>query len=985
MLKKISIIVSFVFLASVMAVGYASAQTDTVNCFDYYKFGSVQVPVTSEITSTVSGTVMSFTGSIKNDNQYPVVGGKVVVKIFRKQAQMNANGPYVVDQFTAKENINIAASSSQKIDFTWKVPAYAKSGDYQVATFFTSADKFNLLGLTFTDDVIGNRFDFKVVGEQQKLVEFDKNSVKINSEPYYFAAFSPTVETTADGVVSADLLNETNESQTVKVTWKTYWWDAQDKQNLLSTKTEMWTLSKGEKKNLSYKVTDKTHSVYLVMAEVEYKDTKSIMGVRFSRNGIDIPRINFPAITSFPLTKGTPTTLFSCLHNTNNGSVKDGSLTLKLEDKDGNVFREYKYDGTITSAMMAVKDDFTPSKNYDNFSIVAELSQGGKVVDSAKMTYNCKDIDPSKCFPVSNTNTLIVVFMAIILIFLIAILYFAIKKREHKVVVGVGLLMVLTIGGLYLMLNNHESFAETPVYDSVGGGSVVWHYIEQGYLMANPSGDAGTKKNNWNMANKLYEVLLPGMQFGISYNVVSSKPSGSTVYPGETIRFTFKSQSSQDISWSGTGGKFDTPYGSWVADAGVVSQANACNISNLIPNPSSNDGAGECSDGVNHLNGIKCAGHAGKSLYGNLNIAPPTKALTNTSGLTCGAMTSGGYVDCTVSPATATTTINPTFSFGATTGKFYAQWAYGVQADMPQEYLECDVNSMPLYTSPSSAESQSPLPSTFVLNVPTQTIPYTFNVSPSSMCEGNTAPTGLSVTISDPVIVNQPATITMSATDSQAGDITYQIDWGNGVITNVTGSTFTKIWTTTGAISIKVRAVDRCGAGTEWITKNITVSSVVDDGSFTVSCSVISPSTTPIATGTPVTFQASSVHVGDSGVTYNWPDGSSGTNYIWGGSSVEGVFTPFSVTGTDNNTETDSLATCSVQIGGLNDDGDGLTSAPCELDGITIPHGASRYFYSSRIAATCVKELVACKNGNLGTNSSIFRFRSCVQPDASEF
>ena len=38
--------------------------------------------------------------------------------------------------------------------FTWQVPAFAETGDYQVATYFLSDKKFNLLGLSFTDDVV---------------------------------------------------------------------------------------------------------------------------------------------------------------------------------------------------------------------------------------------------------------------------------------------------------------------------------------------------------------------------------------------------------------------------------------------------------------------------------------------------------------------------------------------------------------------------------------------------------------------------------------------------------------------------------------------------------------------------------------------------------------------------------------------------------------------------------------------------------------
>ncbi|MEI8338072.1 MAG: hypothetical protein WCF92_02920, partial [bacterium] len=142
---------TLVILCFLPVVTFAQdVSSSTTSCFDYYKFGSVQVTVENELNNVVSGTKMNFIGTIKNANSYPVVDGRVIVKIFRKQDEkkMQENGPLVVDQFVAKDNVNIDANTNQKFDFSWKIPAYAKSGDYSVVTYFTSGKEFNLLGLT---------------------------------------------------------------------------------------------------------------------------------------------------------------------------------------------------------------------------------------------------------------------------------------------------------------------------------------------------------------------------------------------------------------------------------------------------------------------------------------------------------------------------------------------------------------------------------------------------------------------------------------------------------------------------------------------------------------------------------------------------------------------------------------------------------------------------------------------------------------------
>ena len=72
----------------------AAAPANTINCFDYYHFGSVQVDVTPSVASAVSGVPITFTGSIKNRNPYPVVDGSVYVKIFRERGngEKDSNG-----------------------------------------------------------------------------------------------------------------------------------------------------------------------------------------------------------------------------------------------------------------------------------------------------------------------------------------------------------------------------------------------------------------------------------------------------------------------------------------------------------------------------------------------------------------------------------------------------------------------------------------------------------------------------------------------------------------------------------------------------------------------------------------------------------------------------------------------------------------------------------------------------------------------------
>ena len=369
--------------------GAAPTQPNTVNCFDYYHFGSVQVDVTPGVASAVSGVPITFTGKIKNANPYPIVDGSVYVKIFRERGngEKDFNGPDVVDQFYAADDLTIPANGQSPISINWNIPAYAASGEYKIATFFTVSHKFNLLGLPFTDDVVGNTASFKVSGELKSTVGFKKDAVTVGGEAYHFAAFPPREDAAKPVTVEATLTNPTSESITVPVTWSLYHWSQNDTANFISSKTDQVTIAAGKTAEVSFVVSDANYPVYLLQGVAKWHDSKSIISVRFVREGKDQLRINYPSLTSYPLIQGQEATLFSCLHNAGQSDlVPGGRLELSLLDQSGKVIHSYTYTGDVTGAMMGVADKFTPDKTYGTFTLDAKLYQGQELVDRKRFS-----------------------------------------------------------------------------------------------------------------------------------------------------------------------------------------------------------------------------------------------------------------------------------------------------------------------------------------------------------------------------------------------------------------------------------------------------------------------------------------------------------------------------------------------------------------------------------------------------------------------
>lgn len=378
-----------------------------ISCFDYYTFGSVQAQLVTRSQSAASGTSVHFSGAVENKNAYPVVDGVLFVKVFKKRAVHDGNGNDVVGEFVAATDMVIPAYGKKEVAFSWVVPAYATSGEYYIATFFTTSRKFNLLGLSFTDDVVGNTVPFSVVGEQESLVGFVKSGATIQGEPYLFTSFAPHTDKVAPVTVSVPVRNTGSTAERARIHWTTYQWDAQLRENVVHESTQDITVPARGTVPVTYTVTDATYPVYVVKGVLSWKDTTSIIGARFVRDDIDRPRINFPSVTSFPLEKGTEVTLFSCLHNTGSAPrVNGGRLDITLSDMDGTVIHEYRYEGDITGSMMGVADVFVPTETYDQFVLDARLYRDGVFVDEAHLVYDCNTIAPGTCIEKKTSSSL---------------------------------------------------------------------------------------------------------------------------------------------------------------------------------------------------------------------------------------------------------------------------------------------------------------------------------------------------------------------------------------------------------------------------------------------------------------------------------------------------------------------------------------------------------------------------------------------------
>ncbi len=776
---------------------------NTVNCFDHYSFGSIQADFGAAVSEAAAGTPIVFAGKISNANAYPVVGGKLVVKIFKinGNGEKNTNGPDVVDEFDAATNVAIPANGSVPLSFQWNIPAHMDAGSYRAVAFFVVADKFNLLGLTFTDDIIGNAASFAVSGEKG-AVRFDKSKVSVNGSKFYFAAYPPRIDGD-EAKISAELVNTTAAAEDVTVTWSVYSWDAQQKSNLIREYSHVVRVDANGKKEISYSVTDKENPVYYVRVESRYKGMKSILGIRYIRPGAEKFRINFPAVTKFPLVKGEEATLFSCLHSASDlPSTSEGRLVLSLEDMNDKKIHTYEYKGPVTGSMMGVKSSFVPEKNYDRFNLKADLYKDGTLADSVVMKYDCKEIDPASCSKDSAP------FMTIALSVLAAIIViggiFGFVRRKPRAIIAA---MILACG---------FGFAAVP--GAADAKETQWQNTDVPSLGTSWGGQ---------------KTSLKDISVTVTYKAEITKENGEALSGGESmpvgtkLNLKFVPHSSDDIYWFGMGDVYDSPYGEW--RAGATAPTVGCQDKDFTNAT---------------ITGMPIFGDGFRSRYMffPLVVSPPTRSLTNVQNMTCTALDARGEASCTVSGAGP---VSATFSYGSTYGKFYYSYF--------QTKAESDGRGFVL--KPLSQISASERAGCLVkpdslggynLSIPAQTVSFSFNGSNTD----NQPPSTPNITGPETGRVGQTYAFGFTSTDPDGDKVKYGVNWANEETVNswtpapnadpeiahvsqgVTQS-LTKSWSTPGTYTIKAMAQDIKGAASGWATHTIVISE--DDTNTTTS------------------------------------------------------------------------------------------------------------------------------------------------------
>lgn len=412
-----------------------ATQVNLDSCFLYYTFGSTPVVLTADLASVAIGVPFNVKGSVTNNNPYPIVDATVYVKVMRQRnVTKDVNGPDIVDFLPVLERVNLKAGETLPFTFTWDVPTDADTGAYRMAAYVVEKDRFNFLGLSFTDDVTGGFYQFTVVGNTPGTVRFNKDSATVNGTSYYFAAFPPTLsQEVKEAEVKINVENTSKKIYNGDVTWKLYYWDSLRKEHLIDEKTTSIEVPAGASVPVTFTIPDTKHSVYYLVAELETPaGSTSIAGIRVARGGLNTPRINSMNVTAYPLAEDTKA--FTCFHNAGHGEAADTKIEMWVKEPllfglIGLPIAHEVYTGVAPAQIVALTMP-AGKPGMSSFDLVATVSQNGKMIDKIKIPYRCNQLGAECSMP----SLIDMGLMGLIVLILIgggALLYIRTRPKPH--------------------------------------------------------------------------------------------------------------------------------------------------------------------------------------------------------------------------------------------------------------------------------------------------------------------------------------------------------------------------------------------------------------------------------------------------------------------------------------------------------------------------------------------------------------------------
>lgn len=399
------------------------SKTDEVLCSTYVQFEDITVDLNADFIEYDSGDPVMINGKITNNTDI-LLKDAVVYGRLLKQGDA---GSIIVDDFVMIEGLTLASKEVKDISFNYLLPLNYGAGTYQMI-FFVSDKNYDLSGTRFSNDLYSASVNFTIKSGSPEYVRVDFENIKINNEVFdvsnYFNVFSNQESIQID----IPVLNISEETQDVKVTYTIYKNSFATSKNKVSSGEKRMTLGAEESSSMSIMIDEPTNPTYLIetVVEVLHDQDDSVFGDKTTSYLHFFVNDNVSAKISLDTLLIKDSKYLVCSQVVGQtGQSFTGFIETIFTNASGQQLFSEKKDVALRGLNNATVFEIAKKKISGDTRVTTNIyDQQGLLIDSVSKDYACEDIkgNCSDNFMISLKQVLIAGGILVLLIGIIILL-----------------------------------------------------------------------------------------------------------------------------------------------------------------------------------------------------------------------------------------------------------------------------------------------------------------------------------------------------------------------------------------------------------------------------------------------------------------------------------------------------------------------------------------------------------------------------------
>lgn len=354
------------------------------SCFQYYDYGNIRVQLSPEKSSYTPGEPVNISGSILNNNTFPLVDTILYAHVRRiNEDSYQQNGHYLVDRLTLIENLNFTPGESKNIEFTVPATSAYPNGDYQIQYFIFSKHGFHYGGRPFLEEDNAGVSNITLSNGDNPAVYFDTDRLQVNGEPHtvreQIAEYSP-----GDLSFTVGINDRRQMKSDIPVTMKLYSFEDTFENKLVTESSH--AIPSGQE-TFSVTVTPPAPGAYVLVLEIT-SPQKSLVKYRFAVTGDadSTLRMNDLGVSDFPLVSGSRA--WVCFHSPTLKNSKETTVTLSVLDDKKKVVDRVSIADAMSSDVGAISIPMEKLSTRNDFAIEATFADDDGE-QTVRVQYNC--------------------------------------------------------------------------------------------------------------------------------------------------------------------------------------------------------------------------------------------------------------------------------------------------------------------------------------------------------------------------------------------------------------------------------------------------------------------------------------------------------------------------------------------------------------------------------------------------------------------